>query len=145
MLIKATVAALFILRSPTAGQVSALFPLNPPAWSLFFELFVNLVFVIIGRRLSTLSCIGIVAVSAIWLAVAAAQQGSLNIGAGWPTFVDGFPRVLFSIFAGVLVARWLPETRRRVAWAAILPDFLSSRWLFWRRQLGSCLSTWHVR
>jgi hypothetical protein len=63
-----------------------IFPLDVPAWSLFFELCANLVFVVYCRRLSNRK-----------------------------TLVAGFPRTGFSFFAGVLVQRYLPKGIRIIA------------------------------
>jgi peptidoglycan/LPS O-acetylase OafA/YrhL len=81
---------------PTIGQ---LFPTNAAAWSLFFELFVNLIFArAAGLKLKYVGMI-VAASFAIYfvaLLVTAAQPG-WSSGNYW----GGFPRALYGFFAGV--------------------------------------------
>lgn len=81
-----------------------IFPLNGPAWSLFFELAVNIGYVLIARRLSTPVLAGIVAVSALAVAVMTFML-TLDQGAEARTFLGGFPRVVFGFSAGLLLYR----------------------------------------
>jgi peptidoglycan/LPS O-acetylase OafA/YrhL len=127
--------AVLFLPSPAA---TALFPLNVPAWSLFFELIANSVFGGLRRRLSDAGLATIVAVSAAALFVCAAlsiagfgqaELGRMADGFEWSSFPAGVLRVAYSFFAGVLVYRvWLARPPRvripllvvAVALAAIL-------------------------
>jgi len=81
---------------PVRGE---LFPSNPAAWSLFFELAVNLAFARFAN-LSPRALVGFVAISLIAylaaLMVLAAQPGW-----GAQNFWGGVPRVAFGFFAGV--------------------------------------------
>jgi peptidoglycan/LPS O-acetylase OafA/YrhL len=81
----------------------ALFPLNDPAWSLFFELFVNvLFFLLLAMRFKKFWVL--MAVGALGYLVTARWHG-LNAGWDTETFIVGFPRVIYSFFAGVLIYR----------------------------------------
>lgn len=91
-----------------------LFPLNGPTWSLFFELAVNIAYVLIARRLTTPILIGIVAVAALAVAAMPFAAG-LDAGAQGATFWWAIPRTTFGFFAGVLLYR----TRGR--WAHLVP------------------------
>jgi peptidoglycan/LPS O-acetylase OafA/YrhL len=78
------------------------FPLDPPAWSLSFELIANAVFLFAGwpRR----PAIILVACSApvlLW------GFGKWDGGGGteWSYLLSGFPRVFFSFFLGILMCR----------------------------------------
>ncbi|MDB5371957.1 MAG: acyltransferase 3 [Belnapia sp.] len=132
-LVLTTLAALLLLPSPTAGQNAAIFILNAPGWSLFFELLVNLAFVLAWRRLSTRLLLAIVVVSGIALAMATFQAGHIHLGPTWPDFLGGVPRVAYSFFIGVLIRRLYQAeaapasgARQVVAWglAGLLPLIL---------------------
>ena len=86
----------FIDRIP-----GAIFPLNGPAWSLFFGLLANFFYAAtigVSRKIPFV----LVAASSIGLYFATSALGEAP---GWGTenFIGGFPRVFFSFFAGVLI------------------------------------------
>ena len=93
----------FMLPSPFMGE--ELFPLNGPAWSLFFELIINCIFAVLFVKLRSAWLYAICVLSGAVLAYATLRYGSLNIGWGWTTSWAGFARVTFSFCAGMLVAR----------------------------------------
>ena len=88
-----------------------MFPLNGPAWSLFFEYVGNIIYALIIRRLSTkrLAVLAIVlgAIHA-WFFVGNISEYD-NIGAGWTidkiNFWGGLVRMLFPFTVGMLLAR----------------------------------------
>jgi peptidoglycan/LPS O-acetylase OafA/YrhL len=82
-----------------------LFPHNFPVWSLFFELFVNLVYVLISASLTTRRLIALIAISAVAQIGATAYFNTFETGATWITFLGGFSRVMFGFFLGVLLYR----------------------------------------
>lgn len=95
-----------LLPSPTFHSHIDPFPLVSPAWSLFFELWVaNLLFAAIGTRLRRPVLSGIVLAGAAGLFCAAIRYGNLDVGSLWSNFIGGFPRVIYSFFAGVAVQR----------------------------------------
>jgi peptidoglycan/LPS O-acetylase OafA/YrhL len=105
---------LFFLPSPSLDDTSALFPLNVPAWSLFFELLANLGFGLVGVRLSNIKLFVIVLLAGLALSGAVAvglfgfgalREGSMADGYQWRSFGAGCLRVIYSFFAGVLVYR----------------------------------------
>ncbi|WP_304176779.1 acyltransferase [Phenylobacterium aquaticum] len=82
------------------------FPLDPPMWSLFFELAINLVYVAIFRwltpgRLAALAAAGFAA-----LVLLAATNGGIDAGDVAAEFWIGFVRVTFPFLAGVLLHRF---------------------------------------
>lgn len=91
--------------------VGAVFPLNEPAWSLFFELAVNAVFFIwlAGRKRWTLVPIIVLSLGAYQ--VAAHLWGGWHGGWGVSEFGTGIPRVMFGFFLGV----WIYRVHHRVA------------------------------
>ncbi len=99
-----TFLSLFFLPSPPFA-VDALFPLNGPAWSLFFEIIVNAFLVTARSWLGPRNLVMLIGVSLFFLVVSAVQFGSLNTGSNWSNFWAGFPRVFYSFFLGVLLYR----------------------------------------
>jgi len=99
----------FLPAPPLHGD--AVFPLNGPGWSLFFELFVNFLYVLLSPILSIRVLITVVSLAACALVWCAATFGDLSGGWIWQTFAVGFARVLFSFPAGVLIYRLTREWR----------------------------------
>ncbi len=78
-----------------------IFPLNVVLWTLFFELFANLVYCLFAFRLKSRYLIAIVLGSLAFLALSGPLGGNLT-----DTFLLGFPRVILGFFAGVLLYRY---------------------------------------
>jgi len=97
-----TVFEPFLLPSPTS---TGLFLLNGPAWSLFFELAINIVYALVLVRCSTRVLVAVAAACGALLIYVAMSQGSLNVGQSWATFHGGTARVGFSFVMGVIFAR----------------------------------------
>jgi peptidoglycan/LPS O-acetylase OafA/YrhL len=102
------------VRSP------AIFPLNGPTWSLFFELVANLAFILIGPRLTTRVLAVVVAISAVAMAIASFQAG-VDVGQRPSTLWAGFPRVGVGFFGGVLLYRIISAARARGWRPPVLP------------------------
>ena len=110
--------ALLFIPTPLRPQ---LFPMNSPAWSLFFELVANAAFGGIGKRLSA-GVLGAILVPAAVVMIVAVSFGGLGFGSNsgamdagfeWRSFGAGLVRVAYSFFAGVAVYRlWKTTTRR---------------------------------
>ena len=84
-----------------------MFPTNPPAWSLFFELWIaNLIFVLFWRHLQGWKLGFLIFAAFIGVIVAEQCFHDLNLGYDWPTVGGGLARVMFSFFAGVAVSRY---------------------------------------
>lgn len=112
---------LLFLPSPVAGRSPQLYPLDFPAWSLLYELFVNGAFAagwrwLRGRRLALLLALAAAAVVAVGL-----RAGRLDGGIYYRDAPTGLARVTFSFFLGVAMQRlaerdgagrgWLPGVR----------------------------------
>ena len=106
-IVAATGLGLVILPTPIEWSPSPynIFPFDGPAWTLFFELLVNIAFALVFLRLSQRVLIAILALGACGLAAVAYHFGALEGGFNWDNFIAGFPRVTFGFFAGVLVHR----------------------------------------
>jgi len=91
---------------PAPGS-SFLFPVNPPCWSLFLELWVaNFVFGLFWKWLHGLRLIVLIVLAAFGLLAAERVFSTLDLGSEWQTVLGGLPRVFFSFFTGVRVARF---------------------------------------
>jgi len=94
--------AVLFLPTPRSWSVwpQLLFPLAFTAWSLFWELLVNLLYGLAAPRLGGLrSCVPLV-VGALLLGLAVISHGSADLGGFWPGAWGGGARALFSFFAG---------------------------------------------
>ena len=88
-----------------------MFPLNGPAWSLFFEYIGNILYALFIRRLSTRALAFVVAALGVlhaWFFVGNVS-GYDSVGVGWTidavNFWGGVVRMLFPFTMGMLVAR----------------------------------------
>lgn len=116
---------LFMLPAPEVMGNVKLYSLNSPAWTLFFELFVNIVYILAFRWLrDTRVLVAVVIACAAFLVFAVFSFGSINTGSHWSDWWGGFARGGFGFFAGVLTFRLLgsPKTARRPTskWAFVI-------------------------
>jgi peptidoglycan/LPS O-acetylase OafA/YrhL len=111
----------FFVPTPTPSWLG-MFPLDGPAWSLFFELVANLVFAWCGWRWRPVLVILIVTAPLLLWSMKVVEGGD---GFSLQDFISGFPRVLFSFFLGVALYRlWRGE--RIVRPAVPAAGFLAS-------------------
>jgi peptidoglycan/LPS O-acetylase OafA/YrhL len=102
-----------ILFVPSPFSTNDLFPMNNPAWSLFFELVANFVFGLVGRRLNAGILVTITFLSGVALILSVSfgwfgfgtDQGPMAAGNTWISFIAGSLRVIYSFFCGSLVFR----------------------------------------
>lgn len=125
-LVEAVVTGLVMLPGnvgPASGLFPAnqtIFPLNTPAWSLFFEMAINILFAAFLFRLRQRWLMATVALSGILFAYGIVTVGDKSIGVQPHAFLWGFLRVTFSFMLGVLLFRLLRTTpRRTTAWAHV--------------------------
>ncbi|MFJ6321897.1 MULTISPECIES: acyltransferase family protein [unclassified Rhizobium] len=103
-------STVFMLPSPSflsrsAGDIWPLYPLNGPAWSLFWELLANLIFALVLFRLTTRTLILIAAASLAMLIASVFFHKSLDLGWEWRSVDGGFARVFFSFTLGMIIYR----------------------------------------
>lgn len=132
---------LLMLPSPTWGASAFLMPMNYPAWSLFFEIFVNLVFALVVRWLTNGRLLAICSLSAVWLAYAGIAQGGLHDGAEWLYGWVGFARVLFGFFAGIAIRRLAPRRHIITDWSYCLPSIVLALMTGYGGGIGDVLKT----
>jgi len=90
-----------------------LFGLNPPAWSLFWEYVVNIIYAFVLYKIARKYLLWLTILAAIPLCIVCYKADSLMGGWGGPNFWDGGVRVSFSFLAGLLVYRskWIIKNR----------------------------------
>jgi peptidoglycan/LPS O-acetylase OafA/YrhL len=107
---------ILMLPDPLAAS---LYPLNVPAWSLWYELLANAAFASVLRRVFHALC-GLAALAVIGVGWNAGPVG-LDTGAYWDSLGGGFARVMFGFPAGVLLYGWLERSRLRWTLPTWLP------------------------
>jgi peptidoglycan/LPS O-acetylase OafA/YrhL len=88
-----------------SGGAPYAYPLNPPAWSLAAELFVNVLHAAAIRRLTTSALLLVLAVSGLAMVVVCASHRGLDVGGYRQDLWLGVLRALFSFTVGVLCFR----------------------------------------
>lgn len=102
-LMAATLAASFYIPFPVRGD--QMFPLNVPAWSLFFELVVNLLYALFFRWLTSRVLFIILGVTGPILIAAIFHHDTADLGAQLSHAYVALPRAIFSFAAGILLYR----------------------------------------
>ena len=113
-------SALLFLPNFSARPVNEIFPLNIPCWSLFFELLVNLLFVVLWPLLSSRRLIVTSVLTGVAVAAAIAHVGNIDQGSTGSSFAVGLARTIFGFSVGVLIARHISRARRRQNDLAVL-------------------------
>ena len=116
-LVPSLLTEVFFLPSPFGG---ALFSVNNPAWSLFFEIIVNLVFAATIRVLTVKRLMIILGVSFLFVIAVAVKHQDLSVGNTWKTAPYAIPRTAFSFFFGVLSHRILGRKAAKVQLPAMM-------------------------
>lgn len=87
----------------SSPDAQALYPLDSPTWSLFYELLANLLQALFLRRRSKRFLLVVAILSAVILAVIVARTGDMNLGFTRSTLGVGFVRVTFAYSTGMLL------------------------------------------
>ena len=100
------ICGLFALPTPPMGPLKALFPLNGPYWSLFFEFWVaNVSFAFLWPRLQGKALLAFIGFCGLVLLVGVLYTRRLDLGWNWHSGLGGLARVCFSFYVGVFLAR----------------------------------------
>lgn len=86
-------------------EANHLFPGLFPAWSLFFELIINIVYGFVGRYLTNSRLIAVVAIGGMLLIEQIVVRGSVDHGGSNADYMMSFARVVYSFFAGIGIKR----------------------------------------
>jgi peptidoglycan/LPS O-acetylase OafA/YrhL len=122
----AAVLGLMFLPSPFSVRTLAqldFYPLNPPAWSLFFEIVANLAWFPLRRWLRGWPGVWALGLCAVAFLSCAVAYGSVSTGEYWDNAAGGLGRVAYSFLAGVLTYRLWRHTRleaRLPSWAPVI-------------------------
>lgn len=82
------------------------FLVDPPQWSIFWELIANFIFALLAVRLTIRLLCAIILISAVpFLYACFTGPGLFAVGAENHNLLYGFPRVMLSFFIGVLLLR----------------------------------------
>jgi peptidoglycan/LPS O-acetylase OafA/YrhL len=111
--IVAAISLFFIPVPPVFGWTSDhLYPLDRPAWSLFFELVANVIYAAIARFLTWRVFAVVLPILALAVMVTAMRHPDVG-GPGWlwAHFDAGLARVMFEFFAGVALYRLRGQLR----------------------------------
>ncbi len=115
---------LLMLPNVTPSAHGELYPLNPPAWSLFWEMVINLAYALVGYRMRNAQLAIVCALSGVAMIVLAGLRGSLDHGFRWDDWEMGLARVSFSFPLGVILYRLHRAERWRLpappAWTLLL-------------------------
>ncbi|UWU24966.1 acyltransferase (plasmid) [Rhizobium sp. CB3060] len=134
-LLASLISTAFMLPSPSfltrsATDLWPLYPLNGPAWSLFWELLVNLVFALMLFRMRTKYLAIVAAASLGCLLASVALHRSLDLGWEWRSVDGGLARVFFSFVVGMIIFRLQKDRRPVTTYFALLPISLIFALLF---------------
>ena len=86
------------------------FPLNIPAWTIFYELVANALHVFIFRHIKSWAIwlgIALLAPVMIWIGL---HWGNFDLGAKPEHLLIGAPRILFAYLIGLVLGRWWGAT-----------------------------------
>lgn len=122
MLLVATLMNAFMIPATPGAEirgVGEMYPLNGPAWSLFFEYIGNVLYALFIRRLSTRALAVLVAAAGCGLAAFSVWEPLGDICVGFSltgeNIVGGSLRLLFAFPAGLLLSRVFRPVRVRGA------------------------------
>ena len=91
--------------SASASSAYDIFPGDPPLWSLFFEMVVNLVWAWLGVRMCTRALAAVVLLSGAAMTAMSISFHTANLGFDPQTFWGGFVRSFFGFSLGVIIFR----------------------------------------
>jgi len=110
------------------------YPLNGPAWTLPLLIVTNLIYAVFCRGLTTTRLSLLVFTSILIYGFALWYYNYPGMGWGWPHYLGGWSRVMFSFFAGILLYRLfhLKERPKLPSWMGfVLVIFLIADFTFW--------------
>ncbi|MBB3698007.1 acyltransferase family protein [Flammeovirga yaeyamensis] len=99
--------SIFLIPTPILPyRMDALFPFNSPAWSLFFEYIISIVYGVVLWRMNKKWLVASLSVAGAFMIYQAHADGWINSGWDFPTFTGGFIRVTYSFIAGLVVYKF---------------------------------------
>lgn len=113
------IAAVLMVPTPLDAETQV-FILNPPAWSLFFEMAANIIYALVARRLTARMLTAAVACGAMAVLVAFLMAEKGAVGQHGGTLVGGVARIAFGFPLGLLLHRMWAQRRLNMRWPALL-------------------------
>ncbi len=120
---------MFLIPVPISMDIRGwqeMYPLNGPAWSLFFEYIANILYALFIRKFSNKLLMILALISGSLLLHFAITSPSGNVAGGW-TFNQtqleiGFTRLLFPFFSGLLISRMVKpiQIKNAYLWSCLL-------------------------
>lgn len=108
------VSSLVLIPYPVIEERGfALFALNSPSWSLFFEYIANIVYAFFLFKTGKKTLVVLTFLAAVFLLYIGSQSGTLIGGWDGKSIIDGWARIGYSFLAGLLVYRlgWIFKTK----------------------------------
>ena len=105
LLSASVLVGLLFLPFPIPQRGGDLFPINIPSWSLFFELLVNIIYVLIRPFLGWFGIISVIIASSVTLIFLIPPNGIGHVGVTIHSFAGGCARTLLSFTIGLLIYR----------------------------------------
>lgn len=102
--ISLTASAIF-LPFPGRSSDNVAFPLNQPAYSLFYEILVNIGYVLCFSRLTDGVLRATIAIAAALILAVSFTHGTIDLGYKMDELLSGFPRAVSGFFLGVYIVR----------------------------------------
>ncbi|WP_109808691.1 acyltransferase family protein [Sphingosinithalassobacter portus] len=109
-----------------------LFPLNFPAWSIFYEWIAYILFALLVRHLTNRWLAFVILAGLAALIYTGLTEGTLDRGTWRPSLVGGLARVTFSFFIGVALLRAWQRAPTRIALHPLLLFALMMLPMLWR-------------
>jgi peptidoglycan/LPS O-acetylase OafA/YrhL len=124
-----TVMGMLLIPVPVSMDIRGwqeMYPLNGPAWTLFFEYIANILYALVLRRLSRAILFVLVVIAGAALVYLGVTSSSGDVIGGWTLNAThlriGFTRLMFPFLAGLLLYRFFkPATiRHAFTWCSLL-------------------------
>ena len=126
-MVVALVGSIFMLPTSLIHDQGweSIYPFNPPAWSLFFEILINVIYALVLRKLSGRAFKAILVFGCVGVFVQAYYLNAVTGGETLRTIVCGFGRVVFPFFLGIFLFRWqLAHNRFRFSLPVVILSVL---------------------
>lgn len=97
-------------------MIAAAFPINGPAWSLFFELLANFVYAPVSRFLTRNRLVVLSGLAALLLALDTLHRGTIESGWSRDELLGGLFRVFFGFTCGLTLYEFRPAWKLKSAY-----------------------------
>ena len=119
----ALVASIFMIPTSLIRDQGweSIYPFNPPAWSLFFEMAINVIYALVLFKLSNRVLKSILVVGCLVVFVQAFYLGGVTRGENLKDIFIGLGRIVYPFFLGIFLFRWqLAHHKSRFSFPVII-------------------------